>query len=214
MPTSDEILRGLATIASTYWPVSLGWHVAVGLALLALATGRWRPSRRAGAALLALPAVSVSVLAWATGNPFNGATFVVIAGALALAGARLPREPVEPGPTWATALGAAVLAYAWVYPHFLESFPAWAYLYAAPLGAVPCPTLSAVLGFGLLAGGFGSRGWIVTAGVAGLFYAVFGMLRLGVWLDAGLLLAALATLALAIRAPSRSSTLREREGAA
>jgi hypothetical protein len=101
------------------------------------------------------------------------------------------------------AFGLASIAYGFVYPHFLADTPAWMYLVAAPVGLVPCPTLATVLGFGLLAGGFGSRAWSTTAGLAGLFYAVFGTLRLGVWLDVGLGVAAVAMLACAMSVPRR-----------
>ena len=64
--------------------------------------------------------------------------------------------------------------------------------------AIPL-ALAMVLGASLCARGFGSRAWCLVTGAAGLFFALFGMLRLGVWLDAGLLVASVATLALAGR---------------
>jgi hypothetical protein len=54
-----------------------------------------------------------------------------------------------------------------------------------------------VLGFSLLFSGFHSRAWQSIAAAAGLFYALFGVLVLGVWLDLGLLVGAVAMIILA-----------------
>jgi hypothetical protein len=48
------------------------------------------------------------------------------------------------------------------------------------------------VGFSLLAGGFQARAWPLTLAVGGLFYGVFGTLRLDVQLDWVLVLGALA----------------------
>ena len=71
------------------------------------------------------------------------------------------------------------------------------YLYAAPLGLVPRPSLSIAIGFAILASGYGSRRWSIALGLLGSFYAVFGTIRLGAWLDVGLLAASAALLAIA-----------------
>ncbi len=198
MPHADEILRGLARIADGYLPLAALWHLAIAAALVALGVGAWRPSRRVGAAALVLPLASVSALAWAAHNPFNGAIFAAAGLALGGLATGLGPEPVRRGPGWAAALGGASIAYAWVYPHFLEGRPAWVYLVAAPVGLVPCPTLAMTLGFALLGGGFQSRAWALALGAMGVFYALFGMLRLGVWLDVGLLASAVGLCALSL----------------
>jgi hypothetical protein len=198
MPTSQQILEGLRYIANAYVELAILWHLVIAIALVMLATRRVRPSQRVAAVLLVLPLLSVAGLAWMNGNPFNGLAFSVAAIVLTVLGARLPSEPVRLGPRWAVGLGALTLAYAWVYPHFLDGSP-WLYTIGSPLGLVPCPTMSAVVGFGLLAGGFDSRSWSFVAAGVGVFYALFGMLRLGVWLDAGLLVASTGLAALAIR---------------
>lgn len=194
MPSVSEILAGLTRVANAYWPVAVVWHVLVGAALVALARG-WRPDRRVAAVALALPAASVGLVASTSGNPFNGITFAIVAALLAFVGARLEPGPAAPGPRWAVVAGALTIAFAWLYPHFIA--PAWLSVIAAPIGLVPCPTLALILGFGLAAGGFASRAWTLTAALAGLFYAAFGIVRLDVWLDMGLLAATLATLVLA-----------------
>jgi hypothetical protein len=72
------------------------------------------------------------------------------------------------------------------------------YLYASPTGLIPCPTLSAVVGVGLVVEGLGSRGWSLILVGGGILYGLFGWLRLGVGMDAVLLVGAL-TLAVAAR---------------
>ena len=81
------------------------------------------------------------------------------------------------------AAGMVMILFGWVYPHFLEGGAWFDYLYAAPTGLIPCPTISLTIGFALLANGFSSRAWSLTLAFLGLFYAFFGALRLGVNLD-------------------------------
>jgi hypothetical protein len=190
-PTAEEILDQLTTLANLGRGLAVLWHVVVLLALGALWTERWRPSRRLAAIFSALPVASAAVMAAASGNPFNGLVLGVAAVALVLLGARLSSLPVERGSIWTAGLGAGAVAYALVYPHFVSTTWLLAF-WTAPVGVIPCPSLALVLGLGLLGNGFGSRAWALVAAVAGVFYALFGMFRLGVWLDAGLLVAAVA----------------------
>lgn len=198
MPTSEQILAGLALVANRFLPLAVAWHVSLALAAAALAFGV-RPSKRAASVLLVAPLVSVSALAWATSNPFNGVAFACLALALTFIGARLTVTPVVRARAWALALGGSAIVYAWVYPHFLDAHHPATYLIAAPMGLLPCPTLAMVLGIGLGAQGFDSRAWALVTGVAGLFFALFGIIRLGVWLDSGLLVASAAMFVFARR---------------
>jgi len=208
MPTPAEILAGLAAIANQHRWLAVAWHVALAAVALAL-LARWRPDRRLAGVLLALPLVSVSALAWLHGNPFNGTTFALFAAALAALAARLPRARVAIAPAWCVGLGLLLFAFGWVYPHFLRTDSALTYLYAAPTGLVPCPTLSATIGLALVLGGLGSRAWSLTLGAAGLLYGVFGALRLGVLIDALLLLGALGICGVGLWvAPSREPPAR------
>ena len=135
----------------------------------------------------------MSVLAWVDGNPFNGTVFALLGAGLGILGGRLPAaEAIARGPAWSLVAGALMAIFGLVYPHFLEAGSVFAYVYAAPAGLVPCPTLSLVIGLALVAGGLGSRVWSLVLAGAGLFHGVFGIVRLGVYLDAGLLVGAAA----------------------
>jgi hypothetical protein len=135
------------------------------------------------ALLLALPVMSVSALAWEARNPFTGVVCALLAAALLLLAFRLPEEPAALGSRSAVACGAALVAFGWVYPHFLHASAWTAYLYEAPLGLVPCPTLSLVVGVSLVLGSLGSRTWAVIVASAGLLYGAMGFFVLGVTID-------------------------------
>ena len=201
MPSSDAILLGVTTVANQWRTVAIAWHAAFAVALLAALLG-WRPSIRVAAYLLALPFLSVSAAAVASGNPFNGVVFVSLFVLLIALAARLPKDRVRFGTASLVVPGALLLAFGWGYPHFLETTRWTEYAYAAPLGVLPCPTLSAVLGVTLTLGLLGSRAWALTLSAAGLVYGATGVLMLGVKLDYVLL-----TGALVIIGASRALTL-------
>jgi hypothetical protein len=205
MPTVTEILAGVTALATQAIAAAIAWHVVLAAVLVALALG-WRPSQRTAGALLALPVASVAVAALASGNPFNGIVCAAAAVAMVALALRGAREPVSRGPWWLWTVGAALLAYGWVYPHFLEARALenpTIYLYAAPFGLLPCPTLSVVIGLALLGGGVGLRGFRLALAGFGVFYGLFGVLRLGVLLDVGLLAGALVLAATALPGSER-----------
>jgi hypothetical protein len=87
--------------------------------------------------LLVLPVLSVAVVAWASGNPFNGLTFTLLAALLLLAAVHLaPISFVPASPGWMLA-GTGLVAFGWVYPHFLAAETSTAYAYASPFGLLP-----------------------------------------------------------------------------
>jgi hypothetical protein len=196
MPPAQEILAGLEAIANGWRTLAIAWHLALAAGLIALRVG-WRPGRRLAGVLIASPLASVSVLAWLTGNPFNGTVFALVTATLVVVALRLPRDPIEIGPLWLLLAGIGLTAFGWAYPHFLQTDSWTTYLYAAPLGLVPCPTLCAATGLALVLGGLGSRGWSLVLAASGLLYGLVGWLRLGVTIDAVLLVGAV-TLAAAV----------------
>jgi hypothetical protein len=196
MPNSEQILNGLSAIANQWQILAIAWHIYFAVVAGGLVLG-FRPSKRVGAILLALPLLSVSILAWLAANPFNSLLFALASIALLIIAIRLPQEQVKIAPLWLTAAGTLLFLFGWLYPHFLEGASFLPYLYAAPVGLIPCPTLSIVTGLSLMVRGLESRAWSVVLGGMGLFYALFGAIRLGVTIDLILLLVALLTLLLA-----------------
>jgi hypothetical protein len=97
MPTPNEILGGLASIANEMILLAVLWHVLVALVIIGIVLG-WRPSKKLGAALLAIPLLSVGILAWVYNNPFNGAVFLLFAVILAIIGLQLPNEKTQKAP--------------------------------------------------------------------------------------------------------------------
>jgi hypothetical protein len=201
MPVPHEVLAGLETIANEWRLLAVLWHVYLGLVTICLILGI-RPTRRTAGLLLALPLISVSVLAWVHGNPFNGLLFALAGIALLAVAARLGGGAVRVGPRWLTGFGALMFTFGWAYPHFLDGSSRWIYLYAAPTGLIPCPTLAIVIGLTLIVDGLGSRLWSLVLAAMGLFYGVFGAVRLGVRIDWMLFLGALVALLLVFRSPS------------
>lgn len=165
------------------------WHAIVWIAIAAFFSD-WRPSKRAAGMMLAAPVASAGIFGFVYENPFNG--FILTAAAIALlaAGAR-PGAPVPPtARRWEFFTGVVLVAFGWLYPHFLEGQSPIVYLYAAPLGLIPCPTLSLVIGFALIAGGLRHEAESLLLAALGIFYGFVGVLWLGVWIDLVLLLGA------------------------
>jgi hypothetical protein len=171
-----DLVPQLSRITADLVPLAIVWHVALPLA--------WR---HPGPFVLSLFAVSVAMVAWAYGNPFNAISFATLAAILA--GSR-PRSRARPLGLTVT-LGAALVAFGALYPHFVAG-PAYRLVWAAPLGLVPCPTLAAISGLAIATGAIGSRRSAYALAAWTAFYGLFGVFRLGVGLDLVLLVAALA----------------------
>ena len=107
-----------------------------------------------------------------------------------------------------SAAGALLVLYGSAYPHFLLGESWNTYLYAAPFGLLPCPTLSVAIGVTLMLGMFRSTLWSNTLVAAGVAYGAIGVVRLGVVLDYGLLAGA-ALLAGAILARVSTASITE-----
>jgi hypothetical protein len=200
MPSSEAILGSLTTIANEWRMLAIVWHMALGASVVALIAG-WRPSNRVFAYLLVTPLASVSAVAWAGGNPFNGAMFALLAALLVGIASRISSHPIHVTRSLLFVPAAMLMAFGWTYPHFLERNPWTAYLYAAPMGLLPCPTLATVIGATVMLSLLDSTRWTATLAIAGLVYGAIGVMELRVNLDYGLLAGAAVVLgALAHRA--------------
>jgi hypothetical protein len=186
MPTAGHILFWAAAVANDWRWLAILWHIALAALVIAVVSG-WQASYRLVGSLLLLPVISVGVIAWVSGNPFNGLAFSVLAVVLFAVAMHLPHTPVTPAsPGWVSA-GAALTAVGWVYPHFLTAHTWTVYAYASPFGLLPCPTLAVVIGVTLIFGGLQSTAWSVCLFPVGVLYGVIGVFGLGVGLDLALL---------------------------
>jgi hypothetical protein len=202
MPDAEEIIQGLFMITNAYTWAAIAWHAFIYLLIAALIL-KWKPSNRTLSVLLTLPLLTVSIFAWITGNPFNGSLFLVFAILLIILGLGNPESVVATGHTWSTVMGILILIFGLLYPHFLDTENYFTYLYAAPTGLIPCPTLSVIIGFAILFKGFQSRAWAWVLVIPGLIYGLIGTFRLQVFLDMVLLLATVILILTTFRLPKK-----------
>jgi hypothetical protein len=207
MTNAADILEQLGRTAREAWPVAMLWHGVLAAGLVAVLFGA-RPRLRVATAALAAPLASVSIVSFRFGNPVNGIVFAALSLSTLALSLRCAASPVHPPARGAMVVGAFAFVFGGVYPHFLDGFPRTAYLYAAPVGVVPCATLSAVVGLALLVAAGAPRAYKIVLAAAGLFYGLVGVIWLGVAIDAVLILAsvALAIVALGEAGESRASS--------
>lgn len=217
MPTSDEILEGLTLISNQFAWLAIIWHLIFYFLIAALILN-WKPGNRLLASFLGVPLVSVSILAWITGNPFNGLLFAIFGILLVVSGLRTTDSPVTTAHSWTTVFGVVVIIFGLGYPHFLETENYFNYLYMAPAGLIPCPTLSVAIGFAILYNGFQSRKWTWFLIIPGLIYGSIGVFLLEVYLDMVLLIASMVLVVVNFQVPkttaSHMDTARYREKSA
>ena len=182
MPKTEEILNGLQKIVNDYSAVAIIWHL-VFYALVAALIFKWLPTNRIFGLLICIPVLSVAILAFMSGNPFNGMLFSILAVLGVIFGLKATGQPVQNSQLVFMVIGILMIVFGLVYPHFIDAGSVVKYLYASPAGLIPCPTLSVIIGFLLLYNGFGSQPITLTFIVFGLFYGIFGVLKLGVYLD-------------------------------
>jgi len=202
MPTSEGILQGLFLIANTYTWMAIIWHILFYFLIAALLLN-WKPSNRTLSVLLGLPLLTVSLFGWITGNPFNGTFFLLFGFLLIIFGSRNSEISINTNHTWSTVLGSIIVIFGLLYPHFLDTDNYFLYLYAAPAGLVPCPSLSTVIGFAILYNGFQSRTWSLILVVPGLIYGLIGTFKLQVYLDMVLLIASVILIIMAFQIPKK-----------
>ncbi len=196
MPDRSAILAVSEGIARDAFWLAVAWHVLVGASLLYLFLRR-RIRTRTAATLLMAPIASVSLVSLTHDSPFNGLLLLFVAAIGAALALRLPDGLTSGGPRWARALGGLLVVLAWTYPHFSTGRGWTASLYGAPMGVLPCPTLALVVGLTLVGGTLRARAFSTFVGIAGAFYGVYGVLKLGVAIDMGLVAGAAALVVLA-----------------
>jgi hypothetical protein len=181
-----EILEGLQATVNDYSTIAIIWHAVFYILIILLLT-IWKPTNRLFGTLLCIPLLSVAVISWISGNPFNGLSFSILAILILLSGLSASKEPISFTLFPSGVIGILMIVFGLVYPHFIEANSIIKYVYASPVGIIPCPTLSVLIGLVLLFKGFGSQPIIIALIVAGLFYGLVGVIKLNVKLDLFLL---------------------------
>jgi len=182
MPKTEEILNGLQKIVNDYSTVAIIWHV-IFYALIAALILKWQPTNRLFGLMICVPILSVAILAFTSGNPFNGILFSILAVLVIIFGLKTSSQPIQTSQMIYMVIGILMIVFGLVYPHFITADSFVKYLYASPVGLIPCPTLSILIGFLLLYNGIGSQSITLTLVIFGLFYGIFGVFKLAVYLD-------------------------------
>ncbi len=190
MPSSNEILSGLTFSANMFRPFAIIWHLIFFALIVALLT-RWKPSNRLFAMLFSLPLLSVSFFAWLTNNYFNGFVFLLASIISFTTAFKINEHPISGGMRWSSVSGSLLILFGLVYPEFLHAYSPLEYIYASPVGLIPCPTLSVITGFALIFFNNESRLWMLLLFTVGLFYGIFGLFRLHVIPDTIMLVGSL-----------------------
>jgi len=207
MPTPEKILNGLSLAANSYTLLSIFWHIIVLLFLILLISGK-RPSNKLVTIGSILTMLSVALVAIMVSNPFNAVMFLLASLLFAYITWRLPQTAVSISWDFYSVTGIIMIAFGLVYPHFLEDADFFNYLYASPLGLIPCPTLSLVVGFTLLFHGLYFKKWMLSLALVGLFYGIFGVFRLKVYLDLVLIAGSLSLVVLSFMIKNTENILK------
>ncbi len=182
MLKSQEIINGLQAIVDDYVVFAIVWHLLF-YGLIGALFAKWKPSNKLIALLLCLPLASVSLFALLAGNPFNGTVFAILVILIMVSARKIINQPIKYAHWPFIVTGVFMILFGLVYPHFISAGNLITYFYASPVGLIPCPTLSVIIGFVLLINGLGSNTIVAILTIAGLFYGVFGVFKLGVYLD-------------------------------
>ena len=182
MPTTDEILSNLKAIANDFSILAIIWHIILYAALIAL-IAKWAPTNKQLGILICILLTSVAIMAWINSNPFNGTLFSIATALCLILIIRTAPNVLSYSQLPFMVSGILMIAFAMVYPHFVNTNAYFTYLYQSPVGLIPCPTLSIIIGLLLVYSGFGSAPILIVFIVFGYFYGLFGVFKLGVLLD-------------------------------
>ena len=115
---SDDIINGLQGIVNNYSSVAIIWHVVLYAFIVAL-LARWLPTNKLFVLLMCLPLISVAIMAFTAGNPFNGILFSILTIHAFTFGLRAAGQPVQTSTHVFMVIGIVMIVFGLVYPHFI-----------------------------------------------------------------------------------------------
>jgi len=189
MPSSDDILKSARFLANNYLYVAIVWHLLIYFFLFLCVFSRFQLSGSSLGSLVSLALLSVSFFAWQVNNPVNGTVFLSAGILLLFFSFKEKRGDLFYNPSFLLrATGIVVLFLGLIYPHFLG--PQFlVYLYAAPIGILPCPTLLIATGLSMIFVSGRSRKRLIVLLMLDILYGLMGVFWLHVYLDIILLIA-------------------------
>lgn len=191
------ILNYINSVAGKYPILSIALHLMVIALTILLFIPAFKQKRFMFNGVLALLCTSVAVIASINGNYFNGGFFVILLGFVFIEFFRR-RNEIETvffgRHTWGenvkNAFCFAMILLGLLYPHFVNVSPVL-FIFLSPLGIIPCPTLTVVMGLLNLFYPRVSKGVYTAATLMALFYGITGVFLLQVYMDIPLMLIAL-----------------------
>ena len=132
MPTREQILAGLTTLANQYSNLAIVWHVILLIIIAALSAG-WKPGNSLMILLLSSLLMSVSMFAGMEGNFFNAAFFAFLVILSIYATLRSDNGSIKGDRSWPDIAGLFLIVFGLIYPEFLTTGSLLEYSYAAPI---------------------------------------------------------------------------------
>lgn len=185
----ELILNYIGTVAGKYIFLNIALHIACYAAIILLLLPKFRHKRVVWNSVTAGLFTSVAVIAILNGNPFNFGIFAIAAGFAVwelIKGRNVVETLFSPAYTLRMNIRNAVLLavslFGLVYPHFVDAHPALMPL-LSPIGIIPCPTLTFVLGIANIIYPKVNRPLYTALAVLGAFYGVTGVFMVNVYID-------------------------------
>jgi hypothetical protein len=187
MVSPEQICLGLQSIAEDFQWLGIIQHILLITMVILL----WKFRKRVGrfvSLYITLTFAIVSFLAiYCTENPFTGIVFGISA-VLGLWEVFSPKMDYSLSHTLRIQVIIAVVAgfLGFWYPHFIDD--KLLALIASPYGLIPCPTLIVGLSIFIVVYPFTNKVWHWWLTLIGLYYGIFGVIRLKVNLDLALVI--------------------------
>lgn len=205
----EVILTYIQMVAGKYPVISILLHILILALIIALFLPGFKQKRIAFNGVLMVIFASVASVALINGNPFNGLFFSILTIFAVVELFRRRNEITVPALTSvdrSTAirnlLCLAAVFVGILYPHFVNVSPAML-LFFSPMGVIPCPTLTVILGLLNLYYPKINKGLYTVVTIAGMFYGLTGVFLLHVYIDIPLMILALYSLYRLVRLGSK-----------